>query len=402
MIKNTSQNKQSNNKITLLDTNLLPLEPSYSNTRKFKHYKSLNQAERKVFYADKSRKSIIIKIATLLIPKRRKNTLAIFKYIVKHFGGFEYGCYPSHQTIAKKVGCSLDTSQRSIQELNDLGFITKVKRNIKQSNLYFINWEIIDKHGHLLPVDSKKNSPDPTTINKRFAALIIVSKETSIYYKNSINNLDEKKKKRRRKYPEGPFKLETHFYLSKKSLEILNKKVGNSFLKQTYWTELFLNCKKHILAPGGVPWNHSNSNYAFIKFLISEVERKKKEGSRYIPADKRCAYLRNKKYQPTPQKKMYEESTSVEVQKANLLNNIENIFELKVREIAMKKIGQALYHGWIHQLKIIQISLDNWVIEAKSGFVKEFIELNYKTLLNEAIKESVDKENVKVTYKIQG
>ena len=47
-------------------------------------------------------------------------------------------CYPGHTTLARELGKSVDTIQRGLRELHDVGLITWKRRGLTKTNLYTI------------------------------------------------------------------------------------------------------------------------------------------------------------------------------------------------------------------------------------------------------------------------
>lgn len=73
---------------------------------------------------------------------RKKILAKVMNYFIDKHGGYDNptGIFCTQLTIANYCGCSTKSVERAITLLNDLGFLIRHKRGVKETNIYFLNY----------------------------------------------------------------------------------------------------------------------------------------------------------------------------------------------------------------------------------------------------------------------
>lgn len=308
MTDNRIQNQQINKKnagnlsgllINPLSCSNISNIPTKNNSQElsFKEKKSLNGVNlSQMLYA-----------AHELIAPRQGKAKEIAALLIRnhwYWGNFDL----SHTQIAKKIKCSVKSVNRSMQYLHELGIIKKTRRGFKVNNYYEINCELVIQRPELMEGykyhKSKKEPQQPAPIEAskefmkgHFVSLLTLSKEDkeeSIYNITSDSTFENLNQLKEEEPIKKPFDLQKDFQPSTKMKKLMASHKSND----AYWIEMFLKINQNSeISPRKQPWSQANANFLFERFYRIEYEKKRIQGARYIPADRRFTWgIRQKQF----------------------------------------------------------------------------------------------------------
>lgn len=236
-------------------------------------------------------------IARKIIPHRRNYTYNVLLFFADKFSCRTDVIYPSHKTISNNVGCCVRTVKTIMKELHGLGLIHCCRRGKMQSNLYSINYQIIEARPDLLEDYGQK-------VRGKYCPQLNNPKGLLSYNTKHDTNFSSESVQEEVKDDPGDEKPESttdEVNPSKKNMALMVSLGITTFLKQSFYLEqwrLMMGVRK---PKNGEEWNHKNANYLLEYLIRHEFNLKAKHKNKYIPPYTRFVFKNNQKpIEPKP------------------------------------------------------------------------------------------------------